>query len=695
MGAHVYIVPVESSDTLLPPTVEARLVSPGAGTRASGDDAVWAALLVFGAALVVAMLVIASPLGHILVPTGGVRFFASSLPEVHPKATQEMRYALAALFAAGLALLVARGRQPRAITASSVARAGLRWAAIAGHLVVLCVVVWTWQSQFRGLSGQFPTTHFSYRDLSAAILIAAGLATIAHVRPNWFQARARPRIWLVWPAITVLLTACWLLPDIFRAQNLAPALIGVTYHLQFTFDDFVAQLNGLTPLVDYNAQYASLLPVAVGPVLALAGTTVGAFTTIMCLLTLCSLFAVERTLAHVTRNESLAFVLYVPFLAASLFVAERVGDERFNFADYFAVFPLRYFGPYMLLWLCVRHLRGLRPNAGATLFLCVGLVLLNNVEFGLPALAATVVAIAAAGEVGRPVLRPLVRSMALGLFSALALVSLLTLLRAGQLPDFSRLTLYSRVFGGAGFFLLPTPLDGFQLIVFMTFVASLLVAGLRYRSKASDCVHTATLAYCGVFGLGAGAYYMGRSHPVVLVALFSVWALTCALLALVALRAPARSGNWTRMRWWMAIVVSLVPLGLAATAVTQFPAPWRQLKRIATSVPPPAPYDVSSAVDFVRNTVAPGEHVVLLAPLGHLIARDAGVRNVSPYSSPADIVSYEQLDEELAALAENHGRRFFVGGENLVAPEIVSTLAADGFRPVSGSPSTLTEWVRG
>jgi hypothetical protein len=672
-----------------------RAVSP---TVAVENDAVWAAALAFAAALVVAMLVLARPLGHLLIPTGGFRLFASSVPQAYPKPTQETRYALAVLFSAGLALLIARGRIPRGLASEGIARTSLRTAAIAGHLTVVGFVAWTWQSQFRGLSGEFPETHFSYDNLAIALLIAATLALLTQLRPRWLSARVWPGGPAPWIALTALLTACWLLPDIFRAQNLAPALIEVTYHLEFTFDDFVAQLNGLTALVNYNAQYASLLPFAVSPVLALGGTTIGAFTSIMCALTLFSLLAIERALAHVTRNELVAFLLYVPILAASLFTVVHVGPQRYDFADYFAVFPLRYFGPYVLFWLCVRHLRGLSPRRGSTLFLFAGLVLLNNVEFGLPALAAAVVGCAAAGEFAQP-LRRLARSVVLGLLGALALVSLLTLLQAGQLPELGGLTLYARLFGATGLTLLPTSLDGFQLIIFITFAAALAVAGRRYRRRADDRVLTGALAYSGVFGLGAGSYYMGRSHPVVLVALFSVWALCGALLSLLSLRElarrPVRIAALTRKSAWAQVrLIALIAatLGLAATAIAQVPAPWTQVTRIATTARPPVPYNIGQAVSFVRGAARRGEALVLLAPLGHQIARDAGVKNVSPYSSSADILTYNQLSEVLDALRRNHGTRFFVG--EYTAPEIPKVLSTEGFRAVAGPGTGLTEWIR-
>jgi hypothetical protein len=662
-------------------------------------DAVWAAALASSLILLAAMLLLARPLGSVLIPTGGVQIFPSALHEVYLKPTQEMRYLLAVIFAAGLAVLLAswHGRSTRSLDGT--ARAALRVAALVARFALAGFVVWVWLSQFRGLSGEFPTTHFSYGNLVVAAVLALALALFTWWRPGWLQTRsyglsARSP----WFLLAALLGGCWLLPDIYRLQNLAPALIEVTYHLEFTFDDFIAQLNGLTPLVDYNAQYASLLPFAVGPVLALTGATIGAFTVIMCGLTLLSLLAVERVFAHVSRSELLAFVLYVPFLAVSLFTVTEAGPERYNFGDYFAVFPLRYFGPYVLLWLCVRHLRGLRPRGLVPLFVVAGLVVMNNLEFGLPALLAAIAACLAASAPGAVQLWRLARSTVLGLLGAFALVSAITLLRAGELPELSRLTRYSRLFAVAGLTLLPTPIDGFQLIIFLTFAVALVVAALRFRRGAEDRTLTGALAYSGVFGLGAGAYYMGRSHPIVLIAMFSAWALSGALLSLLVLReiaAASRSSRGLRsIRLWTllrSVALVAATLGLCATAVAQVPAPWTQWKRIRTSAPPPAPFALASPEAIVRASTKPGAAVAILAPLGHQIARDVGVKNVSPYSGAGDILSYEQIDEELDALREHHGTRFFLGEYTTI--EVHTVLRAHGFRPAAGAGTSFTEWV--
>ncbi len=469
------------------------------------------------------------------------------------------------------------------------------------------------------------------------------------------------------------------------------------WHLEFVYGDFVATLGGRTPLVDYNAEYGSLLPLILEPPLRALGPSVGAFTGLMCVLTLAALLAVERALALISRSEALAFGLYLPFLAAGFFTEYQGGTERFYFANYFAVFPLRYLGPYLLLWLCARHLRGRGPRSATALFAVGALAALNDVEFGLPALAATLVALAAAAPRDQPVRAwagPLARSAALGVAGALGVVVAGLWLRTGQLIEPGRLTRYAQLFGRAGFGEVPTPTIGLHLVVYATFVATLTVAALRHRHGAADRALTGALAFAGVFGLGAGSYYMGGSNPSQLIGVFSAWALAAALLALLAVRALAawRLGRAARPPVFAA-AAALLLAGVLATAVTEFPAPWTQLRRIDARAAQ-QPYDRSAASAFVRRTARPGEPVVVLEGLGPLIAHDAGVENVSPYSEVWAVWSEEQLAEIVDALRRAHGTRFYLGRAG-TAPGIPVSLTRAGFARVAyDPPSELTEWRR-
>jgi len=217
------------------------------------------------------------------------------------------------------------------------------------------------------------------------------------------------------------------------------------------------------------------------------------------------------------------------------------------------------------------------------------------------------------------------------------------------------------------------------------------MGALRYRDRAPDETLTAALLYSGILGLGAGNYYMGRTHPAGLVVLFSIWAISVALLALLALRAVAANRVGARLSSLALVGGALLSLGVAATSIAQVPKPWTELRRITTSTPVPAPYAIGAAVAFVRRTSHRGEPVLLLAPLGHQIAIDAHVENIASVSNPINLLTYEQLAEALETLKQARGGRIYTVQ---TYPEVTAALAADGFKSTLDPASGITEWWR-
>ncbi len=135
-------------------------------------------------------------------------------------------------------------------------------------------------------------------------------------------------------------------------------------------------------------------------------------------------------------------------MALSLVPWHVQGSVREFDGNYFALFPDRIFGPFVLAYACALFLRGRRiPMWG--LFLLGGLALINNAEFGVGALVALVVALALGSERSEPLRERAARMLgqgAIGIALAVAIVCAVTLIRAGELPDPALLTYYNRLF---------------------------------------------------------------------------------------------------------------------------------------------------------------------------------------------------------------------------------------------------------
>jgi hypothetical protein len=411
--------------------------------------------------------------------------------------------------------------------------------------------------------------------------------------------------------------------------------------------------------------------------MALIGTSIFVYTVTMASISTLALLAVYATFRRVLRSSALALVLYLPFVATGFFLKLGPLDDRYGPANLFSLWPVRYGLPYVLTWLLARHLDGAGPRRLWMLFLVAGLAFLNNPEFGSAAIAGIVVALALVRwpESWRSA-RRMLGEAAIGLLGALALVTLLTLVRSGSLPRLQLLSEFSRLYGVGGWAMLPMPTIGMYLVVYVTFAAAIAVAAVRALRRDADVVMTALLAWSGVFGLIAGGYYAGRSHPQVLIDLFSPWGFSLALLLVVAVRALAARG-WRRPA--PAELALLFGFGLLVCSLPQTPLPWSQVARLQDDTPI-AVFQQHDVAQFIRRTADREQRVGILIPLGHRVAYDIGKTNVAPYASIEAMPTEQQLQKAIDQIRDEGARRIYTVS-SLTPQEEFDALVAAGFSP--------------
>jgi hypothetical protein len=404
----------------------------------------------------------------------------------------------------------------------------------------------------------------------------------------------------------------------------------------------------------------------------------------MAAITAVAMLAVFGVLRRVTRSSLGALALFLPFLATSFFLVEGNPITRFSFADYFGVFPMRYAGPYIVAFLIARHLSDARPRRTVWIFLAAGLTVLNNTDFGIAALGATILALVLgpAWPRTRGEWRALLLEGIAGLLAAYALVAILTLNRAGELPDLALLFRYAHLFALAGYLMLPTPWFGFWTVIYLTFAAALAVAAVMAVRRSEERTTIGMLVWIGIFGLGIGSYYGGRSHPQVLVAMFSAWSLAVALLMVVAVRAAAASER----RLGPAQVAVFVGFGLMVCSLAQFPTPWGSIHRLRTPAAEEL-FQPRAEAAFVTAHTTPGEPVAMLPSLGQRISREAGVDDITPYTGSPSMPTRQQLRETLDRLREAGGDTVIIS-ELEALPEMIPALERDNFRITAREPST-------
>ncbi len=656
------------------------------------------------------ILLLGPPLGRALhAGQGSYRFFPDYQEIVHPEPTEQGRFLIAAAAPLLLSLtIIAVVRRKRRLRQRLAAIATVVTQIALVGLLAACIV-----GQYRTRYGsEYVTidTTIGWRYFTPATLATgAFLALLILVVLRWPRGlrlvsgilRESPGRRTAAIVAAVAMTAIWLLHAVNTDHSIGNEPWQVSYHLAFTLDEAFAILNGRTPLVDFSPQYGSLLPWVGALSMLVFGKTLLAFTLTMSSLTAVALLAIFGVLRRVVGNALHALLLYLPFLATSLFMVRGTLVNRDTFATYFGLFPLRYLGPYVLAWLTARQLEqhGSRTNTAIwSLFVVAGLVLINNLDFGLAALAATIAAILWTSSRDPRSLGRLATAVGAGLAAAFALVALLILLRAGSLPRPSRLTDYARLYGEGGFAMLPirSPL-GLHVAMYCTYVAAIVTATVRAVNREPNRILTGMLAWSGVFGLGSGSYFVGRSHPEVLIACFSAWSF--ALVLLVAAVVPRLAAE-PRRRPSLAAFAVLFGLGVTVCALAQTPTPWSQLRRLsapftptigATQDQPLLPQQDARTRRFVasiadgpsRFVVKRGAPVALLTAISHRIADAYGIVDVSPYTGWNSMETAERVEATLDALEQAGGNTALVSTD--VDRRLMLLLARRGFEVLTTS----------
>jgi len=645
--------------------------------RLDAGDLAWLGALAVGLLVVAAILALGPPLGRLLPAPARASAYWPGQPLL-PEPVEHARYGIALLGPLLVTALVVLASARPPVLSPRLVRSGT---ALSGLVVFAVLLLCLLAQNSVLLRANVPPAQairfFTPATLAAAaaiaLLIAVGTQRVRAGARWWAFARRDPRLVVIACfALAAALTATWLLTAVNTETTIGnpPGNDLIPWDMSEAF----AILDGRTPLVDFRAQYSQLWPYPTALVLALFGTTIGVWTATMATISGLALLAIYASFRRIARSAVLALALYVPFLATGLFIQHDPFGHRYSTAALFSAWPLRYAGPYLLAWLVVRHCDGAAPRRPWLLFVAAGLVALNNPEFGLGALAGTLLALACVQRVASPrAAARLLGAAALGVGCALALVALLTLVRAGSLPHLGWVLEFPHLYGVDGWFTGPMAPIGLHVAMYLTFGAALVVGVVRALRGGEQAALTGMLAWVGPFGLIAGSYYVGASNPLTLVTLFSVWTLAIVLLLVAVVRAlAARRGLPTLPQ-----LAVLFGFGLAVCSPLQIPAPWREVERLRQ---PGSPiYRQDSVIGAIRAAVHPGEKVAIILPLGHRIAYDLGVTNVSPYSGPAAMPTKHQLQVTIAAMRHEGARSAFVDAN--ARPEFVAALQRAGFTP--------------
>lgn len=653
------------------------------------SEVAWVVLLPCVVAAVIAIIALGPPLGRILFPPGSDYLWPPGWWETvgHPEPVKQGRYLLATLAPVLFAGAIVFGLRRRLALRPS----WLRLIVFAGYAMVLAVVGEALLNQHLMSSNDSsaPALVRLSAVAFAGMLVVVVLSAMRTRRmASWITALVREtkaRRWAAGAGAVAFLTI-WLLPAVQTDGVIGD---GAGPNLAWTMNDAIAVLDGRTPLVDYHLIYAKLVPYPAALVLATFGTTTFVYTAFMAVLSGIVLLLVYGTFRLVTRSSLAALALLLPFVAASDVPPGTNATARLGSPMTMpAIWPMRYGGIYLLAWLTARHIAGQRPRRPGILFFVGTLVAIDALEFGAAAIVATLAALMCTRppRSRRDVFR-LALELAGGAASAVALVSVGTFARSGELPKLSLLLEWPHIFTNLGWFSMPLPTWGLHVGIYVTFVAALATAVVRSSQRHENRTLTGMLAWSATFGLFVGGYYVGRPDIYKLTSILSAWSFALTMLTVACVLALSARG-WRRPTLPQLLV--LFAFGLSICSLSTASLPPGEIARLTKHYPQPQ-YEVA-AEQFVGEQTQSGETVAILTPMGYRVSHALKLRNVAPYGFMNAIVTRGAMRTLIATLRREHVRMVFTPepgayllGEGDAAPEQLQALVDIGFRRVASA----------
>jgi hypothetical protein len=582
---------------------------------------------------------------------------------------------------------------------------GFALGAIGIQILLTLLIFRLWMSQI-GICVYFSTSQVAF-----SLAAATGLLGLLFFRtlspearwnfyvPNWSQK-------IVW-TLAVALTGIALMPSVYTDGNLLKAHGIVVSHFYTTYGEFSAILNGKTSLVDYYPQYQNLLSYLTLPIFKLFGLSTLSYTLTMAFLSFVGMLAIFKVFRKLTQSSWKAFALYISFLSISFYPSSY--PQLLNSFNYYAMWPLRYFLPSVCAYFLVRTLASpTRMKIVLFSFFC-SLTALNNLDFGIPTWVGCLAALLATTEVPffknlRPHLRILTYFL-VGTLGALLSFYLGTWLRSGQVPDFLGLIQFQSIFALHGFNMMDTPRYGLHGVIFLTYIAALLMGISSWFTSpprsSQDRQSIGLLFFCAIFGCGTFMYYLGRSHPLVLITLFPGWAFAGMIVLWNFIRPFFEKPQMARRR----IAFSVLPAALLFFHYALFLSvlPWVESPIIESKRFFIHSDDLKATqqkfVNYVKQKTHQNEEVTLLFPDGEGIAREAGVKNQFLYNSHYSLILKKQVQKVILEL-DAHQIKKVVGAfppHYIIFKELKDGLKEIGFRLIESQPvgdEVLEYWAR-
>jgi hypothetical protein len=364
------------------------------------------------------------------------------------------------------------------------------------------------------------------------------------------------------------------------------------YDNPYTLDEILAPSSGRMAGFDYVSQYETLLGYPLALVRVIAPHAFAnhpeffavAWLMILQIATLVgAIFAVLRVTPRRVRWLVPLIIIPVTYLVGVLGL------------QYYAALPMRFaFPTALLVALVVSGMRQVRrPVAWWTPVLIgvlAGATVVNNLDFGLPSLAAALIAMSITAPGWRKACRTAALFVGGALASPIAYIAIGSL--RGKHFDLDKMLFFIRNFAVEGegeVDMLPVGLH--TAFVFLGIVGAVIGALGARRLRGRNRVLHQAMVYQSLWLLFSLVYFSGRSLTSTLVTGSAFGAAVLLAMLFVAghthLQSLRRIGlrNWRRDDW-IAATLTVASLALPMAAVTSFPTPERATERLYFAIHP-------------------------------------------------------------------------------------------------------------
>ena len=408
-------------------------------------------------------------------------------------------------------------------------------------------------------------------------------------------------------------------------------------HSAYVMNEVLAPNNGQIPASNFAAQYTNLSGFVFELIARfipnksqlLLQHAVSVYLTLLALLTFAVLFLITRRIS----SNYVVSIIPIVVLAFTLVTPNGVGTGIITLL--FSAVPIRVLPIFFVGLVLIRDHFSRRHvfflGAVATF------AAINNLDFGIPVLIATVIVMLIHPKI---LIFHRQNLLMFGSGFGLALISYSCLVVAYSGSFKLNLWLLFASSFGSGFGSIPMPIGGTHVLILGLFCASIAIGAMKTKSVdyVSDVERRSAVAslFFGLVGLGAFPYFVNRSavSGQLQIFLFLAGPLLCATFSIVRIDFKTRR----KPTYLLASALILFPQALLIGSFMQRPdgvTEWKRVLNVGSNPFSERSNIVNSAILFAETTLETDLEFALIS-WGNLYLVDSQLKNVSLIDVPAD-----------------------------------------------------------